>query len=173
MVLKKEKKNAVAVRHKNKSGEIMRRRPVDMWTDIDRMFDRFRSDFTDLFWPWSQRDELTTFLPTKAPPMDLADLGDRYEMQVEMPGMPKENINIEVTPNSIEISAEHDESKEDKGKNWLRHECSKISYYRSLELPEEIKSDNVDAELKDGMLTVMLHKVEPKPEYKVRKVKVK
>jgi HSP20 family protein len=90
-----------------------------------------------------------------------------------MPGIPKNDINIEVTPNSVEISAEHQESEEEEKKNWLRRERSSMSYYRSFELPEEIKSDNVDAELKDGILTVTLPKVKPKPERKSKKINIK
>ena len=137
------------------------------------MFDDFRTQFNDLLLPWSQRDELTTYAIDRTPLMDIADLGDKYEMRVEMPGIPKEDIEIEVTPTSIEICAEHEDGKEDKDKNWLRRERSSMSYYRSLELPEQIKSDNVDAEFKDGILTVMLPKVEPKPKHKASKVKIK
>jgi len=172
MPLRKEKKNALAVRS-GKNREMIERRPFDLWTNIDRMFDDFRSDFTNLFWPWSQRDELTTMIPTKTPPMNIADLGNRYEMHVEMPGIPKENINIEVTPNSIEISGQHEESKEDKRKNWLRQECSSMIYYRTLDFPEEVKSDDVDAEMKKGILTIMLPKVKPRPELKPKKVTIK
>ena len=58
-------------------------------------------------------------------------------------------------------------------KNWLRRERSSTSFYRALELPEELKTDNVDAEFSDGILTVKLPKVEPKPEHKPKKVKIK
>lgn len=173
MSIRKEKKNAVVVCPSNKGDELTTRRSFDLWTDIDRMFDNFRSGFTNLYGPWSQRNELSALIPTKTPPMDLADFGDRYEMHLEIPGMPKENINIQVKSNSIEISADHDESKEDKGKNWLRRECSNMRYYRSLEFPEEIKSDNVNAEMKNGVLTVALPKVKPKPEQKAKKVSIK
>ena len=75
--------------------------------------------------------------------------------------------------NGVEIEAKTEESKEEKGKNWLRKERSGVSFYRSLELPEELKTENVEAELKDGILTLNLPKVEPKPEYKAKKVQVK
>ena len=173
MPLRKEKKDKLAVRPTKKTGDITLRRPYDLWADIDRMFDDFRTQFDDLFWPVNQRGELLTDIRTRNPPMDIADLGDKYEMRVEMPGIPKNDISIDVTSNSIEICADHEESKENKDKNWLRRERSSMSYYRSLELPEQIKSDNVDAEFKDGVLTVMLPKVEPKPKHKVNKIKIK
>ena len=58
-------------------------------------------------------------------------------MNLEISGIPKENINIEVSANSIEIEAKCEEIKDDKDKNWLRHECKDIGYYRFIELTEE------------------------------------
>lgn len=173
MALKDEKKNKLSIRPTRKVGDITVRRPYDYWMDIDRIFDDFRTQFDDFFWPPTHRGELVPDIRNRNPPMDIADLGDKYEMHVEMPGIPKEDINIEVTQNSIEISAEHEESREDKDKNWLRRERSSMSFYRSLELPEEIKSDNVDAEFKNGILTVMFPKIEPKQKHKSNKVKIK
>jgi HSP20 family protein len=173
MVIRKEKKNKLAIRPEEK-GDIISRRPFDLWTDIDRLFDSFRSDFDDLFWPWGQKSgPLATINQSRKPPMDVVDLGDHYEMRLEIPGIPKDKVNIEVTPNVVEIKADYDESKEDKGKNWLRRECSSMRFYRALELPEELKTDNVEAELKDGILTVNLPKVEPKPENKAKQVQIK
>jgi HSP20 family protein len=171
MALRKDKKDKMIVRPKEK-GEITSRRPYDLWSDIDQLFDSFRTDFDSLFWPWEQRSmPLTTTTHRRTPPMDVADMGDHYVMQLEMPGIPKDRVNIEVTPNGVEIKADYDENKEEKGKNWLRRECSNMSFYRALELPEELKTDNVEAELKDGVLTINLPKVEPKPEYKAKKSK--
>ena len=173
MALKKGKKDKLTIKPTKRTNEIMVRHPYDLWTEMDRMLDDFRTQFYDLFQPMRQRTGLLTDISSRYPPMDIADLGDKYEIHVEMPGIPKGDINIEVTPNNLEISAEHDESKEDKDKNWLRRERSNISYYRSLELPEQIKSNNVNAEFKDGILNVILPKVEPKQKHKTSKVKIK
>lgn len=168
MGIRKNKKDKLAIKDKeNQPTDIAPRRPYDLWIDRDRLFDSFRSSFDDLFW------NPTTSMRERTPPMDIADLGDKYEMHVEMPGIPKDDINIELTPNNIEISAEHKEQSEDKGKNWLRRERSSTSFYRCLEVPEEIKTDNADAELKDGVLSLTLPKLEPKKKQKSRKIKIK
>jgi len=172
MAIRKNKKNKMIVKPEKKQ-DITTKRPFDLWTDMDQLFEDFRSEFDDLFWPWRQTGQLTTMTSKRTPPMDIADLGDHYKMHLEMPGIPKDKINIEVTPNTIEVKADHDENKEEKGKNWLRRECSSMSFYRSLELPEELKTDDVEAELEDGVLKLKLPKVEPKPEHKAKKVKIK
>ena len=172
MAIRKSKKNKIMVRPEEKA-ELTTRKTYDLWTDIDQLFDNFRSDLDDLFLPGGQRGQLTTMTPKRTPPMDIADMGDHYEMKLEMPGIPKDKIDIQVTPNGIEVKAEYGEDKEEKGKNWLRRECSSMSFYRSLELPEELKTDNVEAELKDGILNLSLPKVEAKPEHKAKKIKIK
>lgn len=166
MAFGKNKKNKLTVRDKENES-ISPRKTTDLWTDFDRLFDQFRTSFDDLLW------NPTTAITSRTPLMDVEDHGDKYKMNIEMPGIPKEDINIEVTPNTIEISAEHEETDEGKGKNYLRRERSSTSFYRSLELPEELKTDNVDAELEDGVLKISLPKLEPKPKKKSKKVEIK
>jgi HSP20 family molecular chaperone IbpA len=48
----------------------------------------------------------------RTPSTDISDHGGHYEVIAKMPGISKEDINIEVTPNSIEISANHEEDTE-------------------------------------------------------------
>jgi HSP20 family protein len=170
MSIRKNKKNKLAIRNKEEENRIMPQRPYDLWTDFDQLFDQFRTSFDDIF--WSPRTSLAN-MGQRTPPADIADLGDKYEMQVEMPGIPKDDINIEVTPNSIKISADHEETEEDKDKNWLKRERSSVKYYRSLEFPEEIKTEKIDAELKDGILKISMPKVEPRPEHKPKKINIK
>ncbi len=170
MPIKKGKKEKLAIVPKQK-GDVMTRRPYELWSDMDQLFDRFRSNFDELF--WEPQTSLLESPDYRTPLMDVVDLGDKYEMRVEMPGIKKEDISIEVTPTSVEIHAEHEENIEDTGKNWLRQERSSTDFYRSLELPEELKTGNVDAELKDGVLVLSLPKVEPKPKLESTKVKIK
>jgi len=174
MAIRKNKENKLTIRPQTNRKEITSMTPVDLWSEMDRMFDNFRTNFDDLFWPWGTRTQpIMTMAQRKTPPMDIADMGDYYEMKLEMPGIPKDKINIEVTQNTIEVSAQCEENKEDKDKNWLRRECNSMSFYRALELPEELKTNTVDAELKEGVLTVKLPKTKPRPENKPKKVKIK
>jgi HSP20 family protein len=173
LTIRKEKNNKLAVRPHKQKGEITPQRPYDLWDDINQLFDSFRTNFDDLFWPWRESSALTTFGSQRTPPMNVADTGESYQMRFEIPGITKDNIDIQVTQNSIEIKAECDESKEEKGKNWLRRECSGVSYYRAMEFPENVKTDDVEAELKDGVLFVNLPKLEPKLYQKAKKINIK
>jgi len=145
--------------------------PSTFRDELDRLFEDFRSNFTDLFGPMTSSPWLSTM--TQTPPIDVIDRGDKYEVRADMPGIPKDNINIEVTPDTIEISGNYEEQEREgkEKKNWMRHE-RRMNFYRGLELPEEVKPDNVNAELKDGVLTIQLPKVQPR-EMKTRKVQIK
>jgi HSP20 family protein len=167
------KKDKLAVRPtEGKQGEIIQRRPYDLWTDMDQLFDQFRTNLDDLFWR-PRSAFLSAFDEQRTPMMDVADLGNKYEMKVDMPGIPKDNINIDVSPTGIEISAKQETTQDEKNKNWLRRERSSMSFYRSVEFPDKIKTNTVEAELKDGVLILSLPKAEPRPEFKATKVKIK
>jgi HSP20 family protein len=170
------KNDKVTVRSKaEKSDNIATKRPYGLWNQIDRLFDDFHSEFNDLFWPRRHRHggSLESYHPMKPALLDLEDKGDSYELTVDIPGASKEDLNIEITPTNIKISAEQEDESEDQGKNWMYKERSNMQFYRTVEFPEKIKSDNVEAELNNGVLTVNLPKIEPKPEYRPKKVTVK
>jgi HSP20 family protein len=173
MAREKGKKEKLTVTpSKGKEKALMERRPYEYGTDIDRLFDQFRSNFEDLLW-YPRTNFLDLSEQRRTPSMDVVDLGDKYQLTVELPGISKDDINIEVTPHDIEISAEKKTQEEERKKNWLRRERSSTGFYRYLELPEELKTADVDAEFKDGILKLTLPKIEPKPASETKKVKIK
>ena len=172
MVFRRKKDDLVERNKDKKKGEITERRPTSLWTDMDRLFDQFRQNLDSLFWetPTSNIEEYSW---SRTPPVDVADQGDRYEMNIELPGVPKEDVNVEITPNGVEVSAEHEDETEEKGKNWLRRERSSTSFYRCFDIPEELKTEDAEAEMKDGVLKLNLPKVKPKPKKESKKLEIK
>jgi len=144
--------------------------PVSMLSDMDRLFDDFRSDWENTF--MVPRAFATDFV--RQPLIDLADNGKEYLLKAEVPGIEKKDLNIEITENRIEISGRTaiETKEEDKEQGYLRRERRYTSFYRSLPLPEAVLTEKAEAELKDGVLTVKLPKASP-PEKKTKKVQVK
>jgi HSP20 family protein len=97
----------------------------------------------------------------RAPPCDLVDRGDRYELTVEAPGIEKEKVDIKATRHSVEISGEQSAKKEEKGKNYLYNERSYKSFYRKIPVPEEVVPSNVEARMVNGILNVTMPKKVP------------
>jgi HSP20 family protein len=97
---------------------------------------------------------------------ELADRGDKFELQVEVPGIEKEKIDVKATKYSIEISGKHSEKTEEKtkgkGKRYLYTERLYRSFYRNVSLPEEIVPSKVAAaKVENGVLKVDLPKKTP------------
>lgn len=109
----------------------------------------------------------------RIPLCDMVDKGDRYELQVETPGIEKEKIDLKATRHAIEISGEQSEKTEEKGKNYVYNERSYRSFQRRIPIPEEIVPSKVNAKMVDGVLTIELTKKVPtKAEEETTKVKV-
>lgn len=168
------KREKIPVESKGRKGEgLVDRSRFAPWDEMDRLFNQFRSSFNDLFYRTSPERPMTNWEEQFRPPLaDVVDHGDSYEMNVELPGISKDDINVEVTPHNIEVSAQKSTKEEEKGKNWLKKERS-FNYYRNFNLPDEIKSDDVDAEMKEGILTINMPKENPTPTYESKKVKIK
>ncbi|SRR5579875_168372 len=140
------------------------------WTDIDRLFDNMRRDF---------ERSLSTLPMLPVPPFhvsqlscDIVDEGDRFVVSAELPGVSKEEVKIEVSDNQLEISAEHGEREEEKGKNYVRKERRFLSYHRTLPLPEKVDSTKTKATLNNGILALELPKISPTPKPKTTKVPI-
>jgi HSP20 family protein len=105
---------------------------------------------------------------------ELADRGDKFELQVEVPGIEKEKIDVKATKYSIEISGKHSEKTEEKGKRYLYTERLYRSFYRNVSLPEEIVPSKIAAKVENGVLKVDLPKKTPtKGEGEATKIDVK
>lgn len=142
--------------------------PLTLLNDMDRMFDEFKNDWESTFAaPLAARGDLT-----RQPLLDLTDSGEEFVVKAEVPGIPKDRLNIEVTDEAIEISGESTTEKETEEEGFVRRERRYSRFHRVLPLPEKIVPDRTDAELKDGLLTVRLPKAAP-PEKKTKKIPVK
>ncbi len=163
MIRRKEKKS---------DAEIV---PKDYWTtpmalmhDMDRLFDEFRSEWESTFLP---PRHLAADL-VRQPLVDLSDNGKEYVVKAEVPGIDKDDLDIQVTENSIEISAETKREEKEEKTGYVRRERRYSSFYRSIPLPDAIVTDKAEADLKEGILTVKLPKAEP-AEKKTKKLPVK
>ena len=95
-----------------------------------------------------------------------------FVVRAELPGVSKEDIDLKVTSDGIEIRAKADRSREEKEKDYYFRERTYQAYERALSFPQEVKADLASATLKDGLLEVRVPKKQPTPESKPVKVPV-
>lgn len=105
-----------------------------------------------------------------SPSVDLSETDDSMQIRMDVPGLKADEIDIQVSGNTIRISGEHKEEKEEKGRTYHRIERKSGSFSRSLALPVAVKEDKVSAECNEGVLTITLPKSEVA---KTRKIAVK
>ncbi len=106
-------------------------------------------------------------METSIPYIDLEDNGDHFILSAEAPGFKKEEIDINICGNSVEISGCKEAMVDEKQKNFVRKERMSESFYRTVALPEEIKYEEVSADLKDGILEIKLPKKNPMARRKI------
>ncbi len=90
---------------------------------------------------------------------DIKDEGDRYVLESELPGFDKKDIGLDINGSYLVISAERrsdNEEKDEKG-SYIRRERSFGAYKRSFDI-SDVNADQINAEYKNGILTVELPK---------------
>jgi len=96
----------------------------------------------------------------RAPSLDVFEEKDDIVVKADLPGMNKEEIEVTVTGDVVTIKGEKKKEEEVKEKDYYRRERSYGSFVRSVELPCEVKSDQIKANFKDGVLEVRMPKTE-------------
>ncbi len=104
------------------------------------------------------------------PSLDMAETNDALEIRMDIPGIEPKDIHIQVSDHVLTIDGHRKEEREEKGKTFHRMERRSGSFSRSLTLPCHVKDEAVEAEYKNGILTVRLPKAE---EAKARNIPVK
>jgi HSP20 family protein len=88
--------------------------------------------------------------------VDVIEEDDRYLMRADLPGIGPDEVKIEVEDDTLTVSGEHEESKEEKEGNYVRRERRYGSFSRSMVLPPGVKAEDVDATIENGVLEVSI-----------------
>lgn len=94
------------------------------------------------------------------PSVNITESAKEFNIDVAIPGMNKKDFKIDLEDDVLTISLEKKAKKEEKGKNYRRREFSYGTFSRSFSLPENIKTEKINAKYEDGILKVNLPKKE-------------
>lgn len=136
-----------------------------MSSELDRFFE------TGLFrWP-ALRLRQTAEAPTWFPEIDVFERDNRLITKVDLPGLKKEDVKVEVIDDQLVISGERKTEAEEKKEHFYRSEREYGSFYRAVPLPEGVKLEDVKASFADGVLEVSVP-LPAKPEAKVHRIEI-
>ncbi len=124
------------------------------FADLERMRRQMERLFEGFYGPY-QRDVAGVF-----PLINLTENKDSYYIRAELPGMKSEDLEIQVTGNSVSLSGERKIPAEDKTARYHRREREAGRFSRVVGLPGEVNPDKVEASLNHGVLTVVIPKAE-------------
>jgi HSP20 family protein len=130
-----------------------------MSEELDRTFDRFWRDFgvqprrswlpRGLF-GWRQQRE------GWAPRIEAFQKADRFIVRAELPGVKKEDVDVELTDDALTIRGERREEQEEEREGYYRSEREYGQFYRVVPLPEGVIGESAQATFRDGVLEVTM-----------------
>ncbi|WP_341790437.1 Hsp20/alpha crystallin family protein [Rickettsia endosymbiont of Polydrusus tereticollis] len=132
---------------------------------LDNIFNEFFNDFYSLTNPG-----LTDTARNLAPRTDISETDTEYNLEVELPGVVQQNIELKIDNNILTIKGSREESSEDKNKNYHMRERYYGTFQRSISLPLNINEENVEARFENGILHI---KIPKKEQSTSRKIEVK
>jgi len=116
---------------------------------VSRLFDEMFNDM-------AERGQDYTWRPLA----NISEKDDRYELELAIPGMKKDEFNISVEKNMLTVTGERKEEKKEEHEEYTRREFVYGKFSRSFTLPESVDRDKIKADYNDGILRLQLPKTE-------------
>lgn len=125
----------------------------DLQREIDRVFGRF--------FPSRDGDEgSSSEQAVWAPRTDLVETDESYRIDLDVPGMSRDDLNINYQDNQLTVSGERTSDRTDEGEKYVRVERSFGHFYRSFTLPRTVSADDIRASYENGVLSITVPKTE-------------
>ncbi|RLD05591.1 MAG: Hsp20/alpha crystallin family protein [Chloroflexota bacterium] len=138
--------------------DIRRAQDEDMLLDLRNQMARLFDDFFERPFSLGTYIKDNTIMGDFAPRMDCKETKKDITISVELPGMEPEDVEISINRNELTISGEKRAEKEEKGEHHYRIERSYGTFHRSIPIPGQVEENEINAKMKNGVLTVTLPK---------------
>ena len=127
---------------------------------LNRHFDYFYPDYD-----CSETDKLVM-------PVEVRDKNNEYDIRAELPGVDKNDLDISLNNGYLTITATKSEEKNENEKLYKKSEFSYGEFSRTIQLPQEVDTDKINAKLDNGVLKIIAPKLNKEKET-VKKISVK
>ncbi len=163
-ILKQRYNKIVRTKEQSSKEEVMRFSIIDREPFFDSVRDNLEKLVKDASW-----DENRMYQPLT----EIRENEKNYNVKLQMPGMNKEDIQIEMENNTLCVKAEKKMEEAKENENIHFSEFSYGQFIKTIEFAKEIDVENSESEYKDGILTITLHKKEEKQKEEIKKISVK
>ena len=132
-------------------------------TSLEEFFENLfpRRWMEPMSWRRSLFPEFEMKFEAQWPHIDVVDRDSELLVRAELPGVKKEDLEITITDEDLRLSAFREMKKEEKGETMYRSEIQRGSFQRYIPFPMEVDSEQAKAELKEGVLEIMVPKRKP------------
>lgn len=145
------------------------------FAEMEKRFRDLERRFEDLFpddWGIPSRWEMPEWsklskMELKTPKVDIVDRDDDVLIRADVPGIKKENLDVSLTDNTVTIKGSTSEEKKEEKGDYYRSETMKGSFTRTMSLPSDVDGEKASTSFKNGVLEVVVPKIE-----KARRIKV-
>ena len=117
--------------------------------EMDRLFENLFEGGSQRFWERSTE-----------PAVEVSDTEDTVQVKAQVPGMSKDNIQVNITEDTLTLKGELKEEEKKDDKNYHRQEFRYGAFLRTIPLPSAVQADKATAQLKDGILEISIPKSE-------------
>jgi len=131
--------------------------------EMDRLFE----DFLPTRWLRSR-----PVARLRLPAVDLKETETEVILKADLPGVRKEDLNVEVTSDAVTLKGESTREKGEKGEGYYHRERSWGGFERTIPLPVEVKAEQAKAKYADGVLEITVPKTEAAKALQPHKVKI-
>ena len=121
--------------------------PRNPFDEVERLLERLGREVDPGDWPVAA-----------GPALDLVDRGDRYVLAVDLPGYERDDIELQLVGDALELAAEREAETETEGAEYVRRERRHERVSRRVTLPHAVDEEGVEARYERGVLVVDLPK---------------
>jgi len=132
-----------------------------------------RRDFRPFYFGSIFENDFSPVTPKgTSPAVNIREDEKRFILDLAVPGMDRKDMKIDINEDLLTISAETKSESEETNNGYKRKEFSYSSFCRSFQIPENVQTDKIEANYKDGILSVTLPKVTEEKNKITRQVKI-
>ncbi|MCP4152959.1 MAG: Hsp20/alpha crystallin family protein [bacterium] len=137
---------------------VVRYKPWKPFGDFVSMHNSLNRFFGDGFDKHFDRGADT--IATRYPTTDIYETTDDYIVKLEVPGLSKDDISVELNNDTLTVKGERKEEKELNEESYHRLESFSGTFSRSFTLPKNVDAQKISADMKDGILNLKIAKAE-------------